>query len=73
LALLKSYCGTSALNWFRALVSLRAHDFAYAWGYTCGALRGLIQPPNAQRLTPIVDWASDAQAALTAAKIITAG
>ena len=72
LALVKSYCGTLLLNWSRALLSPKTHRFAYAWGYTCGAWRGLAQPPTAQRLTPTVDWAKDAQAALNAAKIITA-
>ncbi len=70
LALVKSYCGTLLLNWFRALVSPQMDRFAYAWGYTCGAWTGLSQPPTAQRLTPIVNWATDAQAAQNATRII---
>jgi glycosyltransferase involved in cell wall biosynthesis len=70
-ALLKTYCGVSLLNWVRALATPETHRFSYALGYTCGAWKGLIQPPRATRLTPIIDWATDAKAALQDAKTIT--
>lgn len=67
LALVRSYVGNVMLNWLRALARPARHRFAYAWGYTLGAARGLIQPPTARRLTPEVDWWQDAEEALGAA------
>jgi|WetSurMetagenome_2_1015567.scaffolds.fasta_scaffold50409_2 glycosyltransferase involved in cell wall biosynthesis len=63
-ALVKSYLGTSMLNWWWALSTPRRHRFAYAGGYTWGALRGLIQKPTAKNLTPNIDWWKDADAAM---------
>jgi GT2 family glycosyltransferase len=63
-ALLKSYAGTAMLNVIRALRSPKSHRFAYAWGYFCGALKGVFQPPSHQRLTPHIDWQKDAEAAV---------
>jgi len=68
IALLKSYGGTSLLNWFRALTAPRAHRFAYAWGYSLGALNGIFLPPQSSRLTPGIDWAADAKRALSASE-----
>ena len=70
IALLKSYCGTSLLNWLRALTSPRAHRLAYACGYTLGALNGVFLPPRSSRLTPGIDWAADAQRALSASDAV---
>lgn len=64
LALLKNYVGVTAVAWLRALTSFRAYRFAYAWGYTQGAIRGLIQKPTAKNLTPQIDWWADAEEAL---------
>ncbi|MBE0542928.1 MAG: glycosyltransferase family 2 protein [Verrucomicrobia bacterium] len=68
LALWKSYVGNTLLNVFRAVRSPKAHRFAYAWGYLCGALKGVFLPPTHQRLTPHIDWQKDAEAALSQRK-----
>ncbi|MCL4439289.1 MAG: glycosyltransferase family 2 protein [Firmicutes bacterium] len=73
LALVKSYIGTSLLNWWRAFTAPKRHRFAYAWGYTLGAFRGLIQKPTAENLTPQINWRQDAEAALRHASIIQEG
>jgi glycosyltransferase involved in cell wall biosynthesis len=64
LALFKSYLGTALLQWFRALRAPKAHRFAYAWGYTLGAVKGIFSPPRASRLMPEVDWVADAERTL---------
>jgi hypothetical protein len=63
-ALVKSFLGTACLNWWRAVTGPKRHRFAYAWGYSRGALRGLLQKPTARNLTPNIDWGRDAEAAL---------
>ena len=73
LALVKSYLGTSCLNWWRALAAPKKHRFAYAWGYTLGAFRGLIQKPTASNLTPHISWWQDADEALRHTIIIQEG
>jgi GT2 family glycosyltransferase len=73
LALVKSYAGTALLSWGRALAAPRRHRFAFAWGYTLGALRGLMQKPTARALTPGIDWWGDAEAALKARVIVRQG
>ncbi|MDX2163658.1 MAG: glycosyltransferase [bacterium] len=62
--LVKSYVGNMALNWVSALRKRKARYTAYAWGYTRGALRGLLQKPTARALTPTVNWRADAERAL---------
>ena len=64
-ALWKSYTGNTVLNVFRALRSPKAHRFSYAWGYFCGAFKGVFLPPSHQRLTPQIDWQKDAEIALS--------
>jgi hypothetical protein len=64
IALLKSYFGTALLEWFRALRTPKAHRFAYAWGYTVGAVKGVFSSPRASRLTPEIDWTRDAERTL---------
>jgi glycosyltransferase involved in cell wall biosynthesis len=64
IALFKSYLGTALLQWFRALRAPKAHRFAYAWGYTLGAVKGIFSPPRASRLMPQVDWTADAERTL---------
>ena len=56
IALVKSYIGNSMINWFRAIFSLKKYEFSYAWGYTKGALRGVIQKPTSKNLTPEINW-----------------
>ena len=73
LALVKSYAGTSILNWWHALTAPRAYRFSYAWGYVVGAFRGLIQKPTAQSLTPHIDWWGDAEVALNNMLVIQEG
>ena len=63
-ALVKSYLGTVCLNWWRAVTGPKRHRFAYAWGYSRGTLRGLLQKPTARNLTPQINWRRDADAAL---------
>lgn len=65
IALVKSYLGTSLFNWSRAIIAPRLYRFAYAWGYTKGAFRGLVQKPTAKALTPHINWWKDADAALS--------
>lgn len=73
LALVKSYLGTSCLNWWRAFAAPKRHRFAYAWGYTLGAFRGMIQKPTAKNLTPHINWWQDAEEALRQAIVIQEG
>ena len=61
IALLKSYLGTALLQWIRTLKAPKAHRLAYAWGYTVGAVKGILVPPRASRLTPGIDWGADAE------------
>lgn len=70
LALFKSYLGNALLQWFRALKAPKAHRFAYAWGYTLGAVKGIFSPPRASRLMPEVDWIADAERTLAARKML---
>lgn len=70
LALLKNYVGVTAFAWLRAFTSFKAYRFAYAWGYTQGAMRGLIQKPTAKNLTPRIDWWADAEEALKNRRVI---
>ena len=63
-ALRKSYAANTLLNIFRALRSPAPHRLAYAWGYFCGALKGVFLPPSHHRLTPHIDWHKDAEMAI---------
>jgi len=69
-ALWKSYLGTSLLNWWNVLRYRQSYRLAYAWGYTLGALRGLLQKPTAQNLTPDINWWADAEEALSRKVIV---
>jgi hypothetical protein len=68
LALLKSYAGTAALEWFRAARSLRRDRFDYSLGYSLGVMRGLLRAPRASRVTPNVEWWLDAETAMVRAE-----
>lgn len=70
IALLKSYLGNALLQWFRALGAPKAHRFAYAWGYTLGAVKGVFSQPRASRLMPEVDWSADAERTLAEPKML---
>jgi glycosyltransferase involved in cell wall biosynthesis len=72
-ALVKSYLGTACLNWWRAVSQPKRHRLAYAWGYSRGALRGLLQKPTARNLTPQINWHQDAEAALKNLLVINHG
>lgn len=72
-ALVKSYLGTACLNWWRAVTGPKRHRFAYAWGYSRGALRGLLQKPTARNLTPHIDWWAEAEATLANQVILQPG
>lgn len=73
LALLKNYVGVSFFAWLRAITSFKVYRFAYAWGYTQGAIRGLLQKPTAKNLTPQIDWWQDAEEALAHRQILQTG
>ena len=64
LALVRSYGANIILSWYKALISFRQYHYLYAWGYTRGAMRGLIQKPTSKNLTPNIDWMTDAEDAL---------
>jgi GT2 family glycosyltransferase len=68
IALLKSYVGTGALEWVRAVGSLRRDHFDYSLGYSLGATRGLLRAPSASRVTPNVEWWLDAETAFVRAE-----
>jgi GT2 family glycosyltransferase len=70
LALYRSYLGNIMLNWTRAITSLRRDRLAYAWGFTTGALKGILVKPTARNLTPNIDWWSDADAAVARCQTI---
>jgi GT2 family glycosyltransferase len=69
-ALIKSYAGNILLNWWGALINFRKDRFVYAWGYLLGALRGLFQKPTAKRLTPHINWWTDAEEPLSKLEIL---
>lgn len=71
--LVKSYAGNAALHWFHAVRKRQRGYFAYAWGFTRGALRGLVQKPTAHTLTPQIDWWKDAEHALQGQRVIRDG
>jgi glycosyltransferase involved in cell wall biosynthesis len=64
LALVRSYLWSFLLNWISALGSFSGSKFAYAWGYTLGIFRALLQRPAARNLTPNIDWQTEAERAL---------
>jgi glycosyltransferase involved in cell wall biosynthesis len=70
LALLQSYLGRSLLAWSRAVMAPAGHRWAYAWGFTLGAITGVCWPPVARRLTPGVNWEADAKRAVAQATVV---
>jgi glycosyltransferase involved in cell wall biosynthesis len=70
LALANSYAGHAALAWFRGLQHRDRQALAFAWGYSLGALRGLLQRPTSRALTPEINWWADAEAALARARTL---
>ena len=69
-ALGRSYLGNFLVNWLTALAHPRSYRFAYAAGYTVGALRGVFISPIAKNLTPQIDWQADAGRALAQVEVI---
>jgi hypothetical protein len=67
-SLLCGYAGRSLLAWWRAVTAPARHRWAYAWGFTQGAMAGIFVPPSARRLSPGVDWWADAERALAQAR-----
>ena len=65
LALINSYLGNNLINISQALIHPQRYRFAYAWGYFCGSVRGLLQKPTARNLCPDIDWWKDAEEAVT--------
>jgi glycosyltransferase involved in cell wall biosynthesis len=63
-ALVKSYLANCVWNGLDALVSQERAKFLYWAGYATGAALGLIAPPDARRLTPEIQWWSDAESTL---------
>jgi hypothetical protein len=70
LALGKSYAGQALLGWLDALARADRRAFAFAAGYTLGAVRGLLQAPASRSLCPRIDWRADADAALSQARML---
>ena len=68
LALANSYAGHALLAWFRGLEARDKPACVFAWGYSLGALRGLLQKPTSRLLTPEINWWADAEAALAHAR-----
>ena len=62
--LIKSYLGNIYFAWWNSILRPASHRFAYAWGYTLGAIRGMFQKPIAKKLTPNINWRQDAEQAL---------
>jgi endonuclease/exonuclease/phosphatase (EEP) superfamily protein YafD len=60
----------TAFAWLRAITSFKTYCFAYALGYTQGAIRGLLQKPTAKNLSPQIDWWADADDALKNLRVI---
>jgi len=73
LALVRNYLGVTTIAWLRAIASFKAYRYAYAWGYTLGSVRGLLQKPTAKNLTPDIDWWADAEEALAQARVLQPG
>jgi hypothetical protein len=66
-ALVRSYVGTSLLNWVRFLDSPERRRWSYAFGFTLGAVGGLLGSFTVSRLAPGLEWRCDAEAALAEA------
>lgn len=64
LALIRSYVWNFMVNWLKALVYFSPEDLAYAWGYTLGALYGLVLRPTSNVLTSDINWQFDLEEAL---------
>lgn len=64
LALLKTYIGNNFLNIIRAIIHPARHRFQFSRGYFLGSIKGLFQKPTAKKLTPKIDWWSDAEQTL---------
>lgn len=63
-ALIRSYGGHAFAGWLRGVRSADPQAFAFALGYSLGAVRGVAAAPKSARLTPQVDWWADAESAL---------
>lgn len=68
--LVKSYVGTSLLNWWGIFASFNSASRGYALGYSLGAVRGVIQKPTARNLTPNINWWADADRDMAQSRII---
>jgi glycosyltransferase involved in cell wall biosynthesis len=66
LSLAKGLLGGSALALWRLLRSPSRRRAAYAAGYVGGCLKAAFVPPRARRLTPRIDWRSDARKSIDA-------
>ena len=65
LFLFRSYFSNSVVNLLSFITTLDSKSLKYSVGYLFGALRGLFQKPVASRLTPEIDWWSEAEVALS--------
>lgn len=64
IVLTQGLIGGSFLALSRTLRSPSRRRLAYLAGYVFGAIRAAFFPPNARRLTPKIDWRSDATSAI---------
>jgi hypothetical protein len=69
LALARSYVAHALLSSWNAFRRADQQAWAFAAGYTLGAVRGLLQAPASRRLCPGIDWWSDAESALAQTRI----
>lgn len=60
LALAKNYLWSFFINWANAIGTFNKPRLLYAWGYTLGILRAVIQSPTARNLAPKINWRADA-------------
>ncbi len=71
--LIKSLVYTSAASWLQAVRAPRPETAAYARGFTVGSWQALTRPPNAQHLTPDIDWQADANRAIAQQRVLKTG
>lgn len=64
LSLLRSYLGVAMLNLVEWLARPTRARGLFALGFAKGCIKGLVVPPESERLAPGVRWRSDATAAL---------
>ena len=65
LSLLRSYFSNGLVNLLSFITTLDSKSLNYSAGYFFGALRGLFRKPVASRLTPEINWWSEAEVSVS--------